>query len=142
MIDIPHCAACTLGKQAREPSGATPSMTRRSGGLSHDVLIPGQVIYSDQFFARVKGKGFPAHPGIGQKQEYSGGTVFYDPASKYLCVELQVGYTAVETIKSKLRLEWMQPILVSEFMLTTRIMVSITHMSFWRSSKPRAKVSR
>jgi len=79
----------------------------RSGGLSHDVLIPGQVIYSDQFSARVKGKGLPAHSCIGQKQEYSGGNVFYYAASKYACVELQVGYTAVEMIKSKLRFEWM-----------------------------------
>ena len=86
-----------LGKQARQPSGATTSMTKRSGDLSHDVLIPGQVIYSDQFSARVKGTGLPAHSGIGQKQEYSGRTVFYDAASKYVCVELQVGYTAVET---------------------------------------------
>jgi len=96
-----------LGKQARQPSGAKTSTSKRSGGLSHDVLIPGQVIYSDQFSARVKGKGLPAHSGIGQKQEYSGGTVFYDAASKYVCVELQVGYTAVEMIKSKLRFEWM-----------------------------------
>ena len=71
------------------------------------MLIPGQVIYSDQFSARVKGKGLPAHSGIGQKQEYSGGTVFYDSVSKYVCVELQVGYTAVEMIKSKLRFEQM-----------------------------------
>jgi len=83
------------------------STTKRFGGLSHDVLIPGQVIYSDQFSARVKGKGLPAHSGIGQKQESSGGTVFYDAASKYVCVEWQVGYTAVETIKSKLRFEQM-----------------------------------
>ena len=48
-----------LGKQARQPSGVTTSMTKRSGGLSHDVLIPGQVIYSDQFSARVKGKDLP-----------------------------------------------------------------------------------
>ena len=91
----------------RQSSDAMTSMTKRSGGLSHDVLIPGQVIYSDQFSARVKGKGLPAHSGIGQKQEYSGGTVSYDAASKYVCVELQVSYTAVETIKSQLRFEWM-----------------------------------
>jgi len=64
------------------------SMTKMSGGLSHDVLSPGKVIYSDQFSARVKHKGLPAHSGIGQKQEYSGGTVFYDAAAKCLCVEL------------------------------------------------------
>ena len=31
--------------------------------------------------------------------------MFYDAASKFLCVELQVGYTATETIQSKLRFE-------------------------------------
>ena len=34
-------------------------------------------------------------------------TVFYDAASKYVCMELQVGYTAVEMIKSKSMFEWM-----------------------------------
>jgi len=71
------------------------------------VLIPGQLIYSDQFSARVKGKGLPAHYGIGQKPEYSGGTVFYDAASKYVWVELQFVYTLVKTFKSILGFEWM-----------------------------------
>jgi len=75
----------------------------KSGVLSHNVLNPGQVIYSDQFSARVKGRGLPAHSGVVQKEEYSGGTVFYDAASKFLCAELQVGYTTSEIIKSKLR---------------------------------------
>ena len=53
------------------------------------------------------GRGLPVHSEIGQKEEYTGGTVFYDAASKFLYVELQVGYTATEIIKSKLRFECM-----------------------------------
>jgi len=94
-----------MGKQVRHPSGATKSTAVKSGALSQDTLTPGQVVYSDQFSARVKGKSLPAHSGIGQREEYTGGTIFYDAASKFLCVELQVGYTATETIKSKLRFE-------------------------------------
>ena len=106
-IEVPHCAACIMGKQAKQPSGVTSSTTVKSGNLERQALNPGQIIYSDQFSVRVKGRGLPAHSGIGQKDEYSGGTVFYDAASKFLCVELQVGYTAIETIKSKLRFERM-----------------------------------
>jgi len=51
----------------------------------------------------VKCKSLPAHSGLLHSSGYSGRTVFYDAASKFLCVELQVGYTAIETIKSKLR---------------------------------------
>jgi len=55
-VEVPCCAACIMGKQVRDPSGATKSMTVNSGALSKGVLIPGQVIYSDQFSARVKVK--------------------------------------------------------------------------------------
>jgi len=88
VIDIPHCAACIMGKQKREPSGAMTSTTVKSGSLSQEVLAPGQVIYSDPFSARVQGRGLPVHSGIGQKQKHPGGTVFYDAASRFLCVEL------------------------------------------------------
>jgi len=70
----------------------------KSGALSHDVLTLGQVIYSDQFSARVKGRGLLFHSGVGQKEVHSRGTVFYDVASKFLCVELQVRYTATKMV--------------------------------------------
>jgi len=72
-IDIPHCVACIMGKQVRHPSGATKSTAVKSGALSQDTLTPGQVVYSDQFSARVKGKSLPAHSGIGQREKYTGG---------------------------------------------------------------------
>jgi len=64
-----------MGKHVKGPSGITCSMTVKSGAISKDVLMPGQVIYSDQFTARVKGRSLPAHSGIGQRKEYTGGTI-------------------------------------------------------------------
>jgi len=55
-VEVPHCAACIMDKQVQDPSGAIKLMTINLGALSKEVLIPGQVIYSDQFSARVKGK--------------------------------------------------------------------------------------
>jgi len=55
--------------------------TFRAAAISKDVLMPGQVIYSDQFTAKVNGRSWPAHVGIGQKEEYTGGTIFYDDVS-------------------------------------------------------------
>lgn len=78
-------------------------MTVKSGAISKDVLMPGWVIYSDQFTARVKGRSLPAHSGIGKREEYTGGTIFYDAAFKFLSVKLQVGYTVTKMIKSKLQ---------------------------------------
>jgi len=56
-IDVPYCAACIMGKQVRESSGAKRETAVKSGVLSCNVLTPGQVIYHDQFSARVKGRG-------------------------------------------------------------------------------------
>jgi len=64
-----------MGKHEQQPSSITCLMTVKSGAISKDVLMPGQVIYSDQFTARVKGRSLPAHFGIGQREEYTGGTI-------------------------------------------------------------------
>ncbi len=106
-IDTPHCAACIMGKQGRTPSGNTNTKDNKEGVLSKNVVVPGQIVYSDQFSTRLKGRGVPQHSGIAQKDEIIGGTVFYDASSKYLDVQLQVGFTATETIKSKLVFERM-----------------------------------
>jgi len=129
-IDVPHCAACIMGKQVRESFGAKREIAVKSGILSCNVLTPGQVVYSDQFSARVKGRGLPAHSAVGQKEEYSGGTVLYDAASKFLCgMELQMGYTEIETIKSKLRFECLATD-VGVKIPTSQTMESTTQMSY------------
>jgi len=45
-----------MGKHVKQPSGATCLMTVKPDAISKDELMPGQVIYSDQFIARMKGK--------------------------------------------------------------------------------------
>jgi len=47
VIDVPHCAACIMGKQTRTLSGTMTSMTVKTSNLSCNMLTSGQVIYSD-----------------------------------------------------------------------------------------------
>jgi len=71
-IDVPHCAACIMGKQVRQSSGNTTISAIKSSALSQDTLPPGQVVYSDQFTTSE----------IGQREEYTGESIYYDATSK------------------------------------------------------------
>jgi len=104
-IPTPKCASCLLGKQSKAPNPAKTVMAKNPGALSVNQLAPGQLIYSDQYVTRVQGKMLPHHPDSGTEQTYSGGTIFYDAASGYVFVGHQVGFTAHETIATKLNFE-------------------------------------
>ena len=80
-------------------------MAKNPGALSVNQLAPGQLIYSNWYVTRVQGKMLPHHPDSGTEQTYSGGTIFYDAASGYVFVGHQVGFTAHETIATKLNFE-------------------------------------
>jgi len=80
-------------------------MAKNPGTLSVNQLAPGQLIYSNQYVTRVQGKMLPHHPDSGTEQAYSGRTIYYDAASGYVFVGHQVGFTAYETIATKLIFE-------------------------------------
>ena len=75
------------------------------GALKKEQLDPGQRVFSDQYVSSVPGRNFN---GRGQTQSqllYKGGTVFADATSSYISLHHQVGFTATETICSKLAFE-------------------------------------
>jgi hypothetical protein len=101
---IPKCAACQFGKQGRTPTAGKRVMFEDSGALSKDKILPGQRIFVDQYESRHPGRTF-ASKGASSSLKYMGGTLFYDAASGYISINHQHGFTAAETIQSKMSFE-------------------------------------
>jgi hypothetical protein len=103
-LSISKCAACQFGKQGRTPTPGKRVTFADSGALSKDQLAPGQRIFIDQYESRAPGRTLYSKGGS-SSSKYVGGTLFYDAASSYISVYHQFGFTAAETIQSKIRFE-------------------------------------
>jgi hypothetical protein len=103
-ITTPKCAACQFGKQGRTPIPGKRVSFVDSGALTKDQVQPGQRIFVDQYESRAPGRTF-ASKGASSSLKYVGGTLFYDAASGYISIHHQHGFTAAETIQSKIKFE-------------------------------------
>jgi hypothetical protein len=104
-IPSPPCQACLQGGQQRNPIAGNIHKQTNKDSTKREQLIPGQRIFSDQYVSSAPGR---IYNGRGQNQSsltYKGGTVFADAASSYISLHPQVGFTATETIKSKIAFE-------------------------------------
>jgi hypothetical protein len=103
-LTTPKCAACQFGKQSKTPTPGKHVHFDDSGGISEDQTRPGQRIFVDQYESRTPGRTL-ASKGGSSSLKYVGGTLFYDAASGYISVQHQHGFTAAETVQSKMRFE-------------------------------------
>jgi hypothetical protein len=103
-LTAPKCAACQFGKQSRTPTPGKHVSFNESGALSKDQINPGQRIFVDQYESRSPGRTLLSKGGS-SSLKFVGGTLFYDAASGYISVQHQHGFTAAETIQSKMRFE-------------------------------------
>jgi hypothetical protein len=103
-LSIPKCAACQFGKQGRTPTPGRRVSFADSGALSKDQVNPGQRIFVDQYESRAPGRTFSSK-GASSSLKFVGGTLFYDAASGYISIQHQHGFTAAETIQSKIKFE-------------------------------------
>ena len=101
----PLCQACIHGGQQRCPVPSKKHTQEHHGILKAEKLLPGQKVFSDQYVSSVPGRNFTGRGHSQTNVDYKGGTVFVDAASSFLSVHHQVGFTAVETIHSKLAFE-------------------------------------
>ena len=98
----PQCHACLIGGQQRRPIAGnkhTQDPTRK-GILKAEQLIPGQRVFSDQYVSSVEGKNFSGRGHSQSALGYKG--AFVDAKSTFISLHHQVGFTAAETIGSKL----------------------------------------
>ena len=102
----PHpCAACQLGKQEHTPRGDSCTENHNGGSIKVNQLDPGDLIFSDQYESRLKGRHFTARGHSLLTQKYHGGTLFCDAASVNVIVICQMVLTGTETVQSKLQSE-------------------------------------
>jgi hypothetical protein len=104
-VTPPKCQACLMGGQHRRPIPSNQHTQKNKGILKAGQLMPVQKVYSNQYVSSLGGRNFT---GCGHSQtnvNYKGGTLFADAASSYLSIHHQIGFTAAETIRSKLAFE-------------------------------------
>ena len=104
-VTPPKCTACLYGSQQRRPLAGTHTHQHNKGVLKREKLQPGDLVFSDQYVSSLPGQNFNT---CGQElchQGFHGGTIFCDAASGYMFLQNQVGFTAAETIETKLAFE-------------------------------------
>lgn len=101
--DHPRCDACQYAKQKRRSSSTALKrpVVEREGGISNNVLTPGQKVSIDLYQSSIPGRlpHTKGHESVSQK--YAGGAIFYDIASKYVFVKHQSNLTGGMTVNSK-----------------------------------------
>ncbi len=71
---------------------------QRTGALKVENLKPGVQVY--HFESRLLGRTFDSY-GKASSATYKGGSIFVDHCSRFLHVEHQLGFSAVESIRAK-----------------------------------------
>ena len=108
--DCPFCAACSYGKQTitstqkRKVTFSLPKENKHQP-LNTNRMEPGSMVAVDQFEVAKKGRLFSSAGREHASRQFSGGTIFYDPASKTIKTYFQVSLNAAETIASKCKFE-------------------------------------
>ena len=105
--EIPKCSSCIQGGMERQPikGNIHTNDPKHKGCLKSDKLIPGKLIFSDQYVSNLSGKHFNGKGQLSAIKGFKGGTVFCDAASSYISIYHQQSFTAHETIESLLAFE-------------------------------------
>jgi len=99
----PLCEACQYAKQKRRnpPSSLTRSRPENEGALSRNILIPGQRVSVDLYQSATRGR-LPYSFGKEKiENQFTGGAIFVDSATKVIHHTHQFSTTASETVNSK-----------------------------------------
>ena len=97
----PLCATCQIANQGRRSPEMNKTTPLRSDVLRSNDLEPGKLTSTDQYISLVQGR-LPHTKGKEKKsKKYTGGTLFYDHASKLIQIIHQVSLRDGETLQSK-----------------------------------------
>eukprot|EP00957_Ditylum_brightwellii_P113825 8678064-Ditylum_brightwellii.AAC.1 len=99
------CASCQYGKGAQTGTRATYSKETAPGALRAEDLTPGKMVSEDQYISKIKGCLPHTKGKESALSRYSGGTIFYDHASKLIHISNQVTLIASDTVCGKLKCE-------------------------------------
>jgi hypothetical protein len=104
-VPIPPCQACLQGSQQRKPTAGNVHTQVNKGATKRNQLFPGQHLFSDQYVSSAPGRNYNGQDQTQSALTYKGGTIFADAASSYISIHHQIGFTAQETITSKITFE-------------------------------------
>jgi hypothetical protein len=104
--EIPMCPTCKFAKAKRRSTGYQHTkLPTYPSSISSDILRPGQKVSVDHFVVKEKGRLFDSKGKTPDHVMYTGGCIFYDHASQYISVKMQVHLNIPETIQAKLAFE-------------------------------------
>ncbi|KAG7345831.1 hypothetical protein IV203_033362 [Nitzschia inconspicua] len=103
----PRCEACQYAKQKRRLPSTQISrpISEREGGISRDVLDPGQLVSCDLYQSTVRGRLQHTKGHESDDMKLCGGTIFYDIASQFVFLRHQSNLTGAMAVQSKHSLE-------------------------------------
>ena len=99
------CHSCQGGKQRRTSTEGQTVSRQKEGILSAEKPEPGDLVFSDQYESSVPGRFYNIRGQMNTHHTYSGGTIFYDAATRYISLFNQIGFTTEETIECKIKIE-------------------------------------
>ena len=106
-IKNPMCASCQYGRMTKQPTGSTNTKREPDTefSLKRDVLQPGQLVATDQYVCKLRGRLLNSRGSTPEHEKYGGGTIFVDVATGKVSVHHQVSLGASETIQAKTNFE-------------------------------------
>ena len=104
-VKEPRCETCIMGKQSRTPVKGVKKKRENEGVLVKGKYIPGDLVFTDQLVSSLTGRYYNDKGQQNTNYLYRGATIFWDAASHFIYLNNQVGFTAYETIESKVKFE-------------------------------------
>jgi hypothetical protein len=100
---LPLCAACQFGKAHRRAEDAIhhEKKPEREGVLKAGHLKPGEVVSTDQYVSKLRGRLYHTRGQEKDHERFSGGTIFVDHATGFTYIYHQVSLDAPETLRGK-----------------------------------------
>jgi hypothetical protein len=101
----PKCAVCCVSKTGRASAMSTQVLDTSELNLNEDAINPGDIIHLDQYLS-----GLPGHlpTTFGKekpKNKFTGGTIFVDGKTGFICHHHQMSLRLGETLQGKNRFE-------------------------------------
>ena len=104
---VPFCRACALSKMTKQPTGSqhVSNDPLKEMALLRNDLSPGECVSTDQYVVPLRGRRYHTAGKERENDQYCGGTLFVDHASRHVTISHQTSLTGAATLLSKRQFE-------------------------------------
>ena len=99
------CASCRYAKARKRNTTSTLTKPTNNAHIRANDVFAGQKISMDHFSVGVKGRLFESRGKTSNDSMYTGGCIFYDHATSYVYIHLQVQINTIEALQAKMSFE-------------------------------------